>query len=99
MSDLTRLPGPVAEHWEWQQHAACAGLGTETFFHPEGERGRRRTTHEARAKAVCEACPVKAACGEHALRVKEPYGVWGGMSATDREEILAGQRRHTAEAS
>ncbi|MDX6242929.1 MAG: WhiB family transcriptional regulator, redox-sensing transcriptional regulator [Frankiales bacterium] len=99
MSDLTRLPGPVAEHWEWQQYAACSGLGTESFFHPEGERGQRRALREIRAKAVCETCPVKAACAAHALRVKEPYGVWGGMSETDREEILAGRGEHAAEAS
>ncbi len=97
MSDLSRLPGPVAEHWEWQQLAACTGLGTEKFFHPDGERGQRRAMRETRAKAVCETCPVKVPCAAHALRVKEPYGVWGGMSETDREEILAG--RSAAEAS
>ena len=99
MSDLSRLPGPVAEHWEWQQLAACAGLGTEKFFHPDGERGQRRSSRETRAKAVCAACPVTAACAAHALRVKEPYGVWGGLSETDREEILARQGAHAAEAS
>lgn len=99
MSDLSRLPGPVAEHWEWQQHSACAGLGTEKFFHPDGERGQRRSRRETMAKAVCATCPVMAACAEHALRVKEPYGVWGGMSETDREEILVRRAEHTAEAS
>jgi WhiB family redox-sensing transcriptional regulator len=99
MSDLSRLPGPVAEHWEWQQHSACAGLGTEKFFHPDGERGQRRSMRETLAKAVCATCPVMNACAEHALRVKEPYGVWGGMSETDREEILVRRGEHTAEAS
>jgi WhiB family transcriptional regulator, redox-sensing transcriptional regulator len=89
MSDLSRLPGPVAKHWEWQQFAACAGLGTAAFFHPDGERGQSRAGRERGAKAVCATCPVKAACAEHALRVKEPYGVWGGLSESDREEILA----------
>jgi WhiB family redox-sensing transcriptional regulator len=99
MSDLSRLPGPVTERWEWQQHSACAGLGTDRFFHPEGERGQRRTRRVTQAKAVCEACPVKPACAAHALRVKEPYGVWGGLSESDREEILAGHRAPAAEAS
>jgi WhiB family transcriptional regulator, redox-sensing transcriptional regulator len=90
MSDLTRLPGPVAEHWEWQQHAACSGLGTEKFFHPDGERGKRRAGRERAALAVCGRCPVRADCAGHALRVKEPYGVWGGLSESDREEILTG---------
>jgi WhiB family redox-sensing transcriptional regulator len=91
MSDLTRLPGPRAELWEWQQYAACAGLGTERFFHPDGERGQRRAGREVAAKAVCADCPVRAACAGHALQVREPYGVWGGMTEGEREEILAAQ--------
>lgn len=89
MSDLTRLPGPVAEHWDWQRQAACTGLGTDAFFHPDGERGQRRANRERAALAVCASCPVMAACAEHALRVREPYGVWGGLTENDREEILA----------
>ena len=27
-------------------------------------------------------------CLEHALAVQEPYGVWGGLNATEREHIL-----------
>jgi len=90
MSDLTRLPGPIAEHLDWQRAAACTGLGTERFFHPDGERGRRLLQREQAAQAVCARCPVIAACAAHALAVREPYGVWGGMTETDREQILAG---------
>lgn len=89
MSDLTRLPGPIAEHWEWQQYAACTGLGTDRFFHPDGERGQSRAGRERQAKAVCAGCPVRRQCADHALRVREPYGVWGGLSEDDREQILA----------
>jgi len=28
-------------------------------------------------------------CREHALSVGEPYGIWGGLSANEREELLA----------
>jgi WhiB family redox-sensing transcriptional regulator len=31
-----------------------------------------------RAKALCEACPIKAECLAGALRREEPWGVWGG---------------------
>src|SRR3954447_15704349 len=89
MSDLSRLPGPMTEQWEWQQLAACSGLGTERVFHPDGERGQRRDSRERAAQAVCRTCPVMAACAAYALSVREPYGVWGGMSESDREEILA----------
>lgn len=27
-------------------------------------------------------------CREHALKVGEPYGVWGGLSESERNEIL-----------
>jgi WhiB family redox-sensing transcriptional regulator len=29
-------------------------------------------------------------CRAHALAVREPYGVWGGLSEQDREQILGG---------
>ena len=29
----------------------------------------------------------------HALAVQEPYGVWGGLSEADREEIIRGRTR------
>ena len=30
------------------------------------------------AKAICQACPVKAECLAGALERREPWGVWGG---------------------
>ena len=29
-------------------------------------------------------------CREHALSVREPYGVWGAMTADEREAAYAG---------
>ncbi|MGA1479922.1 MAG: WhiB family transcriptional regulator, partial [Candidatus Nanopelagicales bacterium] len=42
------------------------------------------------------ACPVLAQCAAHALAVREPYGVWGGMSEDDREAIYQRRRLATA---
>lgn len=92
MTDLRRLPGPTADLWTWQLHGACRGTDTEQFFHPENERGPRRAGREAAAKAICARCPVIDACASYALKVREPYGIWGGMSESDREAILAGRR-------
>jgi WhiB family transcriptional regulator, redox-sensing transcriptional regulator len=92
MTDISPLPAPNLEVWEWQLHGACRGQDTELFFHPEGERGPRRANREAAAKAVCATCPVIRQCAEHALRVREPYGIWGGLSEAERDEILAGRR-------
>jgi len=96
MTDISRLPGPVADLWDWQLLGACRGLDTELFFHPEGERGPRRSNREAAAKAVCATCPVLLRCREAALAAREPYGVWGGLSEHEREDVWAGQH---AEAS
>lgn len=92
MAEISRLPGPVADRWEWQLRGACRETGPEVFFHPEGERGATRRSRDAQALAVCAGCPVIAACRAHALAVREPYGVWGGMTEDDREAHYAGRR-------
>jgi WhiB family redox-sensing transcriptional regulator len=96
MTDLRHLPGPRPDLWEWQLDAACRELDTEMFFHPENERGPRRAAREAAAKAVCARCPVMAECAAHALRAREPYGIWGGLSESERDDVLAGRRTAAA---
>jgi WhiB family redox-sensing transcriptional regulator len=89
MADVRLLPGPTAEIWEWQLEGACRGEDTDLFFHPEGERGPSRLARELAAKAVCFRCPVISQCAAHALTCREPYGVWGGVSESERECIQA----------
>ena len=88
MADTRRLPGPNADLWDWQLHAACRGMASSFFFHPEGERGPARARREAQAKAVCFECPAMASCRAHALQVHEPYGIWGGLSEGERAQML-----------
>ena len=73
MTDISRLPGPQSDLWEWQLHGACRGKDTELFFHPEGERGPRRANREASAKAVCATCPVLLQCRD--ARPRRPRAV------------------------
>ena len=35
---------------------------------------------------------VRRECLDHALTSREPYGVWGGMTEAQREELLYGPR-------
>jgi len=93
VADIRRLPVPVTEVWEWQMQGACRGMDSGFFFHPEGERGPARANREARAKEVCRRCPVLEQCRRHALTVHEPYGVWGGLSESERDEMIRGQDR------
>jgi WhiB family redox-sensing transcriptional regulator len=88
MADIRRLPVPVTEIWDWQIHASCRGMNSDLFFHPERERGPARAAREARAKTVCRGCRVIEQCRSHALAVREPYGVWGGLSEAERHEQL-----------
>lgn len=96
MAEISRLPGPVAERWDWQLEGACRTVSPETFFHPEGERGPRRRARESAAKAICGACPVATQCLQHALAVREPYGIWGGLSELEREILLDGPVREAS---
>jgi WhiB family redox-sensing transcriptional regulator len=96
MAEISRLPGPVAELWEWQMEGACRGAETTLFFHPEGERGPARRNRDAAAVAICHSCPVMVQCRAHALAVREPYGVWGGMTEDEREAAYSRERRLAA---
>lgn len=89
MTDVSRLPGPNADFWDWQLDSACRGLDSEFFYHPDGERGPARENRIARAKAICAACPVVNACREYSIKTREPYGIWGGLSEDERFAIIA----------
>jgi WhiB family redox-sensing transcriptional regulator len=84
---IARLPWPVFSSYEWQQDGACAQADPSLFFHPDGERGPARRLREVGALAVCGVCSVLDTCRTHALSVREPYGVWGGTTESERETI------------
>jgi WhiB family transcriptional regulator, redox-sensing transcriptional regulator len=97
MAEISRLPGPVADLWEWQLDGTCRESDPRIFFHPEGERGPARRDRDAAAKSVCAGCPVLDQCRRHALTVREPYGVWGGLTEDDRAAIYLSERDTTHE--
>lgn len=84
MTKPVQLPEPVSSTWEWQMDGLCRGMDSAVFFHPEGERGNKRSDRERRAKKVCAQCPVLQRCRDYAVAAGEPYGVWGGLSAPER---------------
>jgi len=88
MAAISRLPMPIQETYEWQYEGACRDVDPETFFSPDAERGPRRRAREAAAKALCNVCPVVQQCLNHALTVREPYGVWGGLTINERDQLL-----------
>ena len=64
---------------------ACRTANRARSSTPRASAGRRAAARDAAAKAVCATCPVIAQCAAHALSVREPYGVWGGLSEDERE--------------
>lgn len=91
MAEISRLPGPTADLWEWQFTGSCRTSDPDIFFHPEGERGAARRKRDEAAKAVCRRCPVLHRCRAHALAVREPYGVWGALTEDEREALYPGR--------
>ncbi len=71
----------------WMREGLCRTGDPERFFpHPRGEADRRRE-----ARTVCLACPVREACRDHALKHNEGYGIWGGLTETERNRINRGE--------
>lgn len=74
----------------WQEQAACRGPDSSMFFPPPyAERREEREVRERRAKAVCASCPVRGECLDYALEIREPHGVWGGLTEVERRAMLA----------
>lgn len=96
MPQPQELPGPNADFWNWQMQALCRNVDSSTFFHPDGERGHARAQREKRAKEICLRCPVIMQCRSHALTVVEPYGIWGGLSESERDLLLKRGIRRSA---
>lgn len=86
----------ATERWEygWQWRAACRGEDSGLFFAPyhTEERDERRA-RERKAKSICAACPVRMECLEYALRLREPYGIWGGLNELERRLLLRERER------
>lgn len=76
----------IAAPAAWMLDADCARTDPETFFPDIGMSNKR-------AKAICETCPSKAPCLQWALDNNEQYGVFGGTSRADRQQIKLAELR------
>lgn len=85
-------PAPPRSDLTWMDNGACADLelGVVLFYGGEDEDlwGTKRA-RETAAKVVCATCPVITTCREYALARREEWGIWGGLTATERRKILA----------
>ncbi|OZF45734.1 WhiB family transcriptional regulator [Rhodococcus sp. 14-2470-1a] len=83
-----RLPAPQSSEWEWQLDARCRTESISIFYPPRGVRGAALRRIENAAKLHCATCPVVDRCRSFALENFEPYGIWGGLTASERFELL-----------
>lgn len=82
---LSQVPADAT--WDWQEVGACREADPDLFFHPQNERGLARVRRDRSAKSVCARCHVRVECADYAVRAREPYGVWGGLTEEERERV------------
>ncbi len=86
-----RLMGGFVQRLDdWQLRALCRGNHAHLFFPPSTfERKDERERREERAKAICQVCPVVDPCATYAISIREPFGIWGGLTELERRELSA----------
>jgi len=60
----------------WQDRAACGGMDALLFFGPDDEPRPEREIREAKAKAGCQLCPVRAQCLNYSGQTVNSPGLW-----------------------
>ncbi|MFZ9715877.1 MAG: WhiB family transcriptional regulator [Ilumatobacteraceae bacterium] len=70
------------------KQAACHGVPSEWFF-PKSVMEDEDKTNTARAREICNSCPIIKECYEHSIRHEE-FGFWAALSPRQRRAI----RRH-----
>jgi hypothetical protein len=66
----------------WRLDAACRESPTDWWFATD-------KPTRARARDVCDRCPVRATCLAYALDHKSVTGVWAGTTLGDRDHMRA----------
>ena len=74
---------------EWRDNAACLQLPWKyrKFFFGEGEAVPVYEQHE-RARMICYLCPVQMDCLYYWYESDAEYGVWGGLTVSQRKRYL-----------
>ncbi|HSX31258.1 MAG TPA: WhiB family transcriptional regulator [Candidatus Saccharimonadales bacterium] len=86
-AELAAVLGPVAvEEGDWQDDALCSQIGSEAFFLNRGESATD-------AKKICSLCEVQNDCLEYALGQADLFGIWGGLSKSERDQLRRERRK------
>jgi WhiB family transcriptional regulator, redox-sensing transcriptional regulator len=73
---------------EDKSQARCLGL-SELFYGPidDGRKEKNRQVREAKCKILCFKCPLRTVCLMTAMRERQFFGIWGGMSEGERKRF------------
>jgi WhiB family redox-sensing transcriptional regulator len=85
----------IADMHRWSPQGACRqpGIDRTVFLYDRTRDKKQNQLMEARAKAICRACPVLDDCLFHALELPEVAGTWGGMTDLERGRLQGKGRK------
>jgi hypothetical protein len=75
-----------------EEKAACRDKEIDVnMFYVDGGPIHNQSIKLAISKAVsiCKTCPVRFECLTKAVRNKEEFGIWGGLTARERKKFFA----------
>jgi WhiB family transcriptional regulator, redox-sensing transcriptional regulator len=80
---------------DWRLLAACISVSDpDRVFFPIGEEPALEDVLEA--KAVCATCGVRPECLVYAIETHQSHGIWGGLTAPERSELISRMGRRGA---
>lgn len=90
-ADAPTLVPPTPQ--PWMDAALCAQVDPELFFEQATTHyeSKPNGTRETKAKSICDRCPVQGECLEYAIAHDERYGIWGGMTYSERRRLQQGR--------
>jgi WhiB family redox-sensing transcriptional regulator len=69
----------------WRLRAACSQTTAHLFFPAAGyEHAKQRRRRERAALAICRRCPVRQACLEFAIEIRDRDAILGGTTPDQR---------------
>lgn len=73
---------------DWALKASCRSANGFLFFGDADESRSERIARESEAKKICVTCFVSNECLDDAITNSIEYGIWGGMTASERRRLI-----------
>lgn len=83
---MVHIPKQRDDEPNWRL-ARCKGAARDLFFPEEDEMA------SPRALAICARCPIRAECLEWSIKTHQEFGIWGGLTETQRRAVTGSHHR------